>query len=144
MTRTNPDALARVNVAEDATQDEAAKITVDPSDKMDVAHLTLNPNLVPPEAVDGYRIRAGIAASLEGYKRYNRNMTRRYGTFEGEELLFNEAHERATAELEQLIHLAPRSPEQLLEGLRQVPDEALLAISGFGEKRLEALRKALA
>ena len=144
MTQNLPEALKRVVVYEDATQPEAATISVDPSDKIDAAHLTLNPELVPPDAVDGYRIRAGIAASLEGFHRYHRNIVRRYGAFEAEEALFAEAAERAGSELDQLVHLAPRSPELLLEGLRQASDEALLALPGFGEKRLEALRQALA
>lgn len=142
MTQNLPEALKRVVVYEDATQSEAALIKIDPSGKIDAAHLTLNPDLVPPDAVDGYRIRAAIAASLEGFHRYHRNIVRRYGAFEAEEALFTEAAERATSELDQLVHLAPRSPELLPDTLRQTPDEALLAQPDFGEKRLEALREA--
>lgn len=138
-----PEALKRVVVHEDATQEDAATIVVDYSDRLDVAHLTLNPEHAPPESVDGYRIRAGIQAALEPMRRYNRAVTRQYGEWEGEQKLFAAGFEKAATEIEQLVHLAPRSPQQLLEALGQLTDEQLLSVPGLGAKKLEYLRKGL-
>ncbi|BDP44850.1 hypothetical protein DAETH_48190 (plasmid) [Deinococcus aetherius] len=60
-----PEALKRVLVREDTTLDAAAQITVDYTGGGDIAHLVLNPEHAPPEAVEGYRIRAAISAALE-------------------------------------------------------------------------------
>ncbi|GAA5513643.1 hypothetical protein Dcar01_02387 [Deinococcus carri] len=139
-----PESLKRVAVREDPTQEEAARITVDYSGGMDVAHLTLNPDVAPPESVDGYRIRAAVAATLEPLRRYNRAITRRYGTWDNEQALFDDGMAKAAAEVEQLVHLAPRSPESLLDALRGLSDEQLLAVPGLGARKLEYLRKALA
>lgn len=145
MTQTSPvpEALKRVVVHEDPTQEAAATIAVDYSSRLDVAHLTLNPEHAPPESVDGYRIRAGIQAALEPMRRYHRNVTRRYGVWDEEEQIFQEGIEKAAAEIEQLVHLAPRTPAQLLEALGQLTDEQLLSVPGLGPKKLESLRKGL-
>ncbi|KQR40749.1 hypothetical protein [Deinococcus sp. Leaf326] len=143
MTQPVPEALKRVVMHEDPTQEAAATIAVDYSSRMDVAHLTLNPEHAPPESVDGYRIRASIQASLEGLRRYNRGITRRYGEWEGEQKLFQEGIEKAATEIEQLVHLAPRSPQQLIEALSALTDEQLLTVPGLGVKKLEYLRKGL-
>lgn len=102
-----PDALQRVRVQEDTSLDAAAQITVDYTGGGDIALLVINPEHAPPEAVEGYRIRAAIAAALELFRRYNRTVTRRYGTYEGEQRLFDEAVAKASAEIEQLVHLTP-------------------------------------
>lgn len=139
----NTSAMDRVVVTEDATLEDATRLSVDYSDRIDVARLMVNPEHVPPEALDGYRTNAAVAASLEGFRRYNRGITRKYGTFENEQKAFDTAFEKASEELTHLALTAPRSPGQLLAALREVDDDALLSIEGFGPKKLEALRKAL-
>ncbi len=102
-----PDALKRVTIVENAAQDEAAQITVDYTGGANLATLSIHPELVPPEALEGYRIRAGIQAALEPLRKYNRAMTRRYGTYDQEQRLFDEGIEQAAREIEQLVHLTP-------------------------------------
>lgn len=102
-----PEALKRVTVREDATLDAAAQITVDYTGGGDRATVVINPEHAPAEAVEGYRIRAAIAAALEPLRRYNRAVTRRYGTYEREQRLFDEGFEKAAREIEQLVHLTP-------------------------------------
>lgn len=66
MTKTPiPAALQRVTVHQDATQDDAARIEVDYTGGGDVAHLTVNPDLVDDTALSGYQVRAAIQAALE-------------------------------------------------------------------------------
>jgi len=111
MNQTIPQALRRVIVTDDAAQEEPAQIRVDPTSRADIAHLTLNPDLVPEDAREGYKIRAAIEAALEPFRRYNRKMTRRYGTYDNEQALFDEAVAQARQELEELVHLTPTLPE---------------------------------
>ena len=104
---TKPEALKRVVVTEDPTQDEAAVIFVDATSGADIAHLTINPTLVGADALSGYQIRAAVAAALEPFRRYNRAITGKYGTYSDEQHLFDVAVAQASDELEQLVHLAP-------------------------------------
>ena len=108
MTKTPiPAALQRVTVHQDATQDDAARIEVDYTGGGDVAHLTVNPDLVDDTALSGYQVRAAIQAALEPLRRYNRTVTRRYGTYKAEQAEFEDAMTRAADEIEQLVHLTP-------------------------------------
>ncbi|WP_394649572.1 helix-hairpin-helix domain-containing protein [uncultured Deinococcus sp.] len=148
-----PAALARVRVSEDPTLDAAAQITVDYTGGGDIAHLVLNPEHAPPEALEGYRTRAAITAALEPLRRYNRAVTRRYGTYEDEQRLFDEGLAKAAAELEQLVHLTPTStsvptldvtpptPEPLDEALPDDFPEAE-ALRGGGYRTRQAVRDA--
>ncbi|MGY2892481.1 helix-hairpin-helix domain-containing protein [Deinococcus sp. UYEF24] len=111
MNQTIPQALLRVVVTEDPAQEEAAQIRVDPTSRADIAYLTLNPDLVPEDAREGFKIRAAIEAVLESFRRYNRRMTRRYGTYDHEQALFDEAVAQARQELEELVHLSPTVSE---------------------------------
>ncbi|GAA4015559.1 hypothetical protein GCM10022631_29600 [Deinococcus rubellus] len=104
---TKSDALDRVKVAEDPNQDEAASIFVDATSGADIAHVTVNPNLVSTDALAGYQVRGAVASVLEGLRRYNRTMTRKYGTYDAEQLQFDQAISRAEFELEQLVHAGP-------------------------------------
>jgi hypothetical protein len=98
------EALKRVIVNTDPQQQEAAQIFIDATGGGDRAHLTINPDLVDAQAQAGYVVRAGIAATLECFRRYNRAITRKYGTYADEQHLFDVAFEQAQVELEQLVH----------------------------------------
>jgi len=111
MNQTIPQALRRVIVTDEAAQKEPAQIRVDPTSRADIAYLTLNPDLVPEDAREGYKIRAAIEAALEPFRRYNRKITRNYGTYDNEQSLFDEAVAQARQELEELVHLTPTLPE---------------------------------
>jgi hypothetical protein len=102
-----PEALKRVSVVHDAAQEDAAQITVDYTGGANLATLTVNPDLVPPEALEGYRLRAAVQAALEPLRKYNRAITRRYGSYDREQNLFSAGIEQAAQEIEQLIHLTP-------------------------------------
>ncbi|MGY2892754.1 hypothetical protein [Deinococcus sp. UYEF24] len=106
---TQIEALKRVTVRTDPEQAEAAQIFIDPTGGGDRAHLTINPDLVDAQAQAGYMVKAGISAVLEAYRRYNRAITRKYGTYADEQHLFDIAVERAEFELEQLVHHGPPS-----------------------------------
>ncbi|MBZ9753003.1 helix-hairpin-helix domain-containing protein [Deinococcus sp. HMF7604] len=148
-----PDALRRVRVTEDATLDQAAQITVDPTGGGDYADLVLNPDLAGPEARHGYEVRAAIAAALEPLRRYNRGIRRRYGTYDVEQTAFEAAMEKASTELEQLVHLTPVQPT-LPELVTPEPTRATLetqladdfpeveALRAGGYRSLEAVRDA--
>jgi hypothetical protein len=101
---TQTEAMKRVIVRTDPQQAEAAKIFIDATGGGDRAHLTINPELVDAQAQAGYVVRAGIAATLECFRRYNRAITRKYGTYAEEQHLFDIAFEQAESELEQLVH----------------------------------------
>lgn len=102
------DSLKRVMVQEDSSQDEAAVTHIDRTNGADVAMLTINPDLVDAEGLKGYKIRAGVEASLEGLLRYNRRVKSRHGAYDSDERVFREGYTRAREELEELVHLAPR------------------------------------
>ncbi|WP_295818015.1 hypothetical protein [uncultured Deinococcus sp.] len=110
MTTPVPEALKRVRLREDITLDAAAQITVDPTGGGDMADLVINPDIAGPDGTEGYRIRAAVQAALEPFRRYNRAITRRYGTYEREQALFDAAVDKASFELEQLVHLTPTRP----------------------------------
>jgi hypothetical protein len=101
------EALKRVIVTTNPEQAEAAQIFVDSTSRADIAHLTINPDLVDAQAQAGYMVKAGIAAVLEAYRRYNRAITRKYGTYADEQHLFDQAMERAEFEIEELVHHGP-------------------------------------
>ena len=98
------EALKRVTVTTDPQQAEAAKVFIDATGGGDRAHLTINPDLVDAQAQAGYVVKAGIAATLECFRRYNRAITRKYGTYADEQHLFDIAFDQAASELEQLVH----------------------------------------
>jgi len=104
MTAYTPEALKRVQVAEDPAQDEAARIWVDRTNGGDVAHVTVNPSLIDEEGREGYVLRAAIHGTLEHLRRYNRTMRAKYGTYEQEQLMFDDAMARAEHDIEQLLH----------------------------------------
>ena len=115
-------ALARVQLTESTKQEAAATIRIDPTGGYDVAHLTINPELVTDEqAREGYRIRAAVAAALAPFERYNRAITRKYGTYEGEQRIFDEARAQALEDVEQLVHLTPTAG--------QLPDTSAAAVA---------------
>lgn len=152
MTTRTPAALARVRQTETDDPNVAADITIDYTGGGDYADLTLNPS-VGLEATHGYRIRAGVMAALEPLRRYNRAMTRRYGTYKGEQQQFQDAYAKALAELEELVHLAPAAPgpadlpapsAPTQAGQTPLPDDypEVEALREAGYRTVEAVRDA--
>jgi hypothetical protein len=152
MNQAMPEALKRVAVVDDPDQEAAAQIAVDYTGGGDRATLTLNPALVPEDAREGYALRAAIAAALEPFRRYNRHVTRRYGTLEREQALFDAALKKAAFEVEQLIHLTPSGPRPELQPTPQIaePADAVLPddfperglLLDVGYRTLQAVRDA--
>ncbi|UQN10370.1 hypothetical protein [Deinococcus sp. QL22] len=148
-----PEALKRVMVTEDAAQEAAAQIAVDYTGGANLATLTINPDLVPPEALEGYRVRAAIQAALEPLRKYNRAVTRRYGSYDHEQALFKSGIEQAAREIEQLVHLTPTGeavPELAEVAKAAAVQDALLAddfpevegLRSIGLRTLQAVRDA--
>lgn len=153
MTTPIPDALRRVTLVEDTSSDAAATIVVDYTGGGNTALLTINPDIAPPESVEGYRIRAAVQAALEPFRKYNRAVTRTYGTYEREQRLFDEAFERAAQEIEQLVHLTPTvetAPElEVVKPVGDSRDQALPddfpeveGLRSIGIRTLQAVRDA--
>lgn len=122
---TKSDALDRVKVAEDPNQDEAATIFVDTTNGADIVHVTVNPNLIGADTIGSYQVKGAVASVLEGFKRYNRTMTGKYGTFDSEQAQFNAALEKAEFELEQLVHAGlPAAPDAPAPDQAPAPEPA--------------------
>lgn len=102
------EALKRVQVRPDPDQEEAVAVEIDRTNGADVFTVVYDPEQVDEQALQGFKTRAAISSSLEGFGRYHRTVQNRIGAYDADQLLFDQALERASTELEELVHLAPR------------------------------------
>lgn len=93
--------LKRVIVVEDAAQADAATFFLDKT--VQTMTVTVNPALVDDVAREGYRVRGAIQLALNGLGKYNRAITKKYGTYKDEQKLFEQGHDDALFDLEALI-----------------------------------------
>jgi len=102
------EALKRVLTRQDPDQAEPVIVEIDRSGGADVLTIVYDPDQVDEQALEGYKLKAAISSSLEGFGRYHRTVQGHIGTYDADQLLFDQALERASTELEELVHLAPR------------------------------------
>jgi len=102
------EALKRVLTRQDPDQEEPVIVEIDRSNGADVFTIVYDPDQVDEQALEGYKLRAAISSSLEGFGRYHRTVQNHIGAYDADQLQFDQALERASTELEELVHLAPR------------------------------------
>lgn len=121
MNKTLLELLARVQMLAANGQEEAATYKADRVSNTVVVRV--NPDLLNAQEQHLARARGAAELMLSGFAAYNRDMKKRYGTWEGDQATYNRAYDAAREQLESVINEAvPFNPDQPLQLGQNAPE----------------------